>query len=60
MRRNVQEKRRKCLSRIRRIPTDKLVFIDKSGMNLAMSRTHAWVKRGCEFIDRVPMNWGEI
>jgi transposase len=28
-------------------------------MNLAMSRTHAWVKRGHEFIDRVPMNWGK-
>lgn len=24
-----------------------------------MGRTHAWVKRGCEFIDRVPMNWGK-
>jgi transposase len=23
-----------------------------------MSRSHAWVKRGREFIDRVPMNWG--
>lgn len=28
-------------------------------MNVAMSRTHAWVKRGYEFIDRVPMNWGK-
>jgi len=27
-------------------------------MNLAMSRSHAWVKRGEEFIDRVPTNWG--
>jgi len=25
-----------------------------------MSRSHAWVKRGTEFIDRVPMNWGKI
>ena len=24
-----------------------------------MGRSHAWVKRGCEFIDRVPMNWGK-
>jgi transposase len=59
MRPDVQEKRRNFLSRVRRIPTDKLVFIDESGMNLAMSRTHAWVKRGCEFVDRVPMNWGK-
>jgi transposase len=28
-------------------------------MNLSMSRSHAWVKRGEEFIDRVPMNWGK-
>ena len=59
MRPDVQEKRRKFLSLIRRIPTEKLVFLDESGMNLSMSRTHAWVKRGCEFIDRIPMNWGK-
>lgn len=23
-----------------------------------MSRSHAWVKRGTEFVDRLPMNWG--
>ena len=23
-----------------------------------MARTHAWVKKGTEFVDRVPMNWG--
>jgi transposase len=27
-------------------------------MNIAMARTHAWVKKGYEFIDRTPMNWG--
>jgi transposase len=45
--------------KIRRIPYEKLVFLDESGLNLAMSRSHAWVKRGTEFIDRVPMNWGK-
>jgi hypothetical protein len=29
-----------------------LVFLDESGMNLSMSRSHAWVKRGEELIDR--------
>lgn len=24
-----------------------------------MSRSHAWVKRGKEFVERVPMNWGK-
>lgn len=28
-------------------------------MNLSMSRSHAWVKRGEEYIDRVPVNWGK-
>jgi transposase len=28
-------------------------------MSITMSRSHAWVKRGEEFIDRVPMNRGK-
>src|SRR3954453_19861611 len=24
-----------------------------------MHRTHSWVKRGTEYIERVPMNWGK-
>ena len=24
-----------------------------------MSRSHAWVKRGSEYVDRVPVNWGK-
>lgn len=35
------------------------MFIDESGMNVRMSRSHAWVKRGTEFIDRIPVNWGK-
>jgi transposase len=56
---DVVEKRAAFLKEIRRIPTERLVFLDESGLNLSMSRSHAWVKRGTEFIDRVPMNWGE-
>ena len=33
--------------------------MDESGINTAMGRSHAWVKRGTEFVDRVPMNWGK-
>jgi transposase len=43
---------------VRRIPVARLVFLDESGMHLAMSRSHTWVKRGTEYIDPVPMNWG--
>ena len=24
-----------------------------------MSRSHAWVKKGCEFVQRTPTNWGK-
>jgi transposase len=44
---------------MRRIAPDRLVFLDESGLNLSMGRSHAWVKRGTEYIDRVPMNWGQ-
>lgn len=43
---------------MRRIPPDRLVFLDESGLDVAMHRTHTWVKRGTEYIERVPMNWG--
>lgn len=38
---------------------ERLVFLDESGLNLSMSRSHAWVRRGREYIERVPMNWGK-
>jgi transposase len=45
--------------RVRRIPPERLVFLDESAMHLAMSRSHAWVRRGQEFVDRIPVNWGK-
>lgn len=44
---------------MRRLPADRLVFIDESGLNASMTRTHAWVKKGHELIERTPMNWGK-
>jgi hypothetical protein len=55
---DVQTRRRAFLSAVRRIPIDRLVFLDESGVHVAMHRTHTWVKRGTEYIERVPMNWG--
>jgi transposase len=37
----------------------KAVFLDESGLNVSMTRSHAWVKKGCEYIERTPMNWGK-
>jgi transposase len=34
------------------------VFLDESGANLAMGRSHAWLPRGQELIEARPMNWG--
>jgi transposase len=36
----------------------RLVFLDESGLNAAMTRSHAWVKKGYEYVERTPMNWG--
>jgi transposase len=36
-----------------------LVFLDESGANLAMGRSHAWLPRGTELIEPRPMNWGD-
>lgn len=38
---------------------NRLVFLDESGMHVSMSRSHAWVKRGVEFEERLPANWGK-
>ena len=55
---DVQAKRHAFLTTVRRIPVERLVFLDESGMHLAMSRSHTWVKRGTEYLDPVPVNWG--
>jgi hypothetical protein len=47
------------VGQVRRIRPDRLVFIDESWLSVTMSRSHAWVRRGEEFIDRVPMNRGK-
>src|SRR3989442_754541 len=44
---------------IERIDPRRLVFLDESGANLAMGRSHAWLPRGTELIEPRPMNWGD-
>lgn len=43
---------------MKRVAPDRLVFLDESGANLSMGRTHAWIPRGTEKEERRPMNWG--
>ena len=52
-------KRRSFLRKVARIAIDRLVFLDEAGLNCSMTRSHAWVKRGSEYEERVPMNWGK-
>jgi transposase len=37
----------------------RLVFLDESGANIAMGRSHAWLLRGTELIEPRPRNWGD-
>lgn len=55
---DVHARRQTFVKTIRRTPRERLVFLDESGVHLAMHRTHTWVKRGTEYVERVPMNWG--
>ena len=59
LRPDVVAKRAAFLDAVSRIPVDRLVFIDDSGMNTTMGRSHAWVKKGEEYIDFKPMNRGK-
>lgn len=59
MRPDVIAKRKVFLRAIAKVPVKKLVFLDEAGLNCSMTRSHAWVRRGTEFEERVPMNWGK-
>jgi len=44
---------------MRRIDPRRLVFLDESGANLAMGRSHAWLPRGAVLVEPRPINWGD-
>lgn len=44
---------------MRHLDPRRLVFLDEAGANLAMGRSHVWVRRGEEFVEPRPMNWGD-
>lgn len=44
---------------MRTIDPARLVVLDEAGANLARGRSHAWVRRGQEYVEPRPMNWGE-
>ena len=54
----VQAKRRRYRAKVRRIETKRLVFVDETGVNTAMTPTHAWARRGERAEGSVPSAWG--
>lgn len=35
------------------------MFIDESGANIKMTRSHVWVRKGKEHVESIPTNWGK-
>ncbi len=56
---DVAAKRHAFLRWMKHVDPSRLVFIDESGANLAMGRSHAWVLPGEEYVEPRPMNWGD-
>ena len=54
---SVQQQREAFCAWIQTIAPARLVFLDQSGVNLAMGRSHAWVRRGRVIVEPRPMNW---
>jgi transposase len=54
----VHDRRIRFIQWIETIATDRLIFIDESGCNLAMTPSSAWALRGHRAYDHRPTNWG--
>ncbi len=57
---DVQEKRRRFRRKVRRIEPKRLVFVDETGVNTAMTPTYAWPPRGERALGSVPTSWGTL
>ena len=58
LRPDVKQKREEYLRILSSIDPERLVYLDESGLHGSMTRSHAWVLKGTEFVERTPMNWG--
>ncbi len=54
----VQTKRRRYRAKVRRIEAKRLVFVDETGVNTAMTPTRAWARRGERAEGSVPSSGG--
>jgi transposase len=55
----VQEQRATFCRALSQIPLDRLIVLDESGCNLAMSLAYGRALRGARVYDHKPANWGE-
>jgi transposase len=53
----VQAKRRRYRAKAGKIPPKRLVFVDETGLNTSMTRSHAWAPRGERAKGSVPTSW---
>jgi transposase len=53
----VQAKRRRYRRKVARIDARRLVFVDETGINTAMTPSHAWAPRGQRAIGSAPRSW---
>ena len=58
-RKDVEEKRIAFLEEVKGIDSERLIFIDGSGCNIAMSPTYGRAPRGPRVLDHRPTNWGK-
>ena len=56
----VQAKRRRYRRKVEQIDAKRLVFVDETGINTAMTPSHAWARRGERTIGSAPASWGTV
>ena len=54
----VPAKRRRYRRKVEQMDAKRLVFVDETGINTAMTPSHAWARRGERAIGSVPTSWG--
>ncbi len=57
---DVQKKRRRFRREVGRIEPKRLIFVDETGVNTAMTPTHASAPRGERAYSSVPTSWGTV
>ena len=57
---DVQEKRRSFRRKVKRVDSQRLVFVDETGVTTAMTRAYAWAPRGERAHGSAPGSWESL